>query len=153
MARKYFITTGSQSVSAVQDMLELVAASGKPVRIWEAHITKQGDVTSENLHARIRSGQTTSGSGGGTGVVATPLNPDDSAFAGTVSERNNTTQASAGTIVTRHEQGFNLLSGYHFVATREDEAIKITAGERFTLELIVAPAAARNMIATLLIEE
>lgn len=153
MGRLYSVVFDAVAVTAAQDLFEVVAASGKPVTLHSLRIGQSsdaGDAQDEQLRIRIRSGQTTSGSGGTT-PTPVPLNPGDAAFGGTT-EVNNTTQASAGTIVTHLSDAWNVRAGYVWCPTPE-ERIGLAAGGRLTVELPAAPADSITLSGTLVFEE
>jgi hypothetical protein len=134
-----FAYTGNANV----DLSEITAAAGKPLVILGFDIGQTsdvGDTAEEILLLTIKSGQTTSGSGGS---AATPVNTDQSGGAASfAAEQANTTKASAGTIVSHG-------SGWHWnvrmpltVRFTQEEQILLPAGTRSTLEV---PAAADSL--------
>jgi hypothetical protein len=101
MGRLYTAQFNAVAVTAQQDFFEVVAPADAIVVIHEfglSQVTEVGDAAEEMLSVLMKSGQTTSGSGGTT-PTGIPIELGDAAFGGTV-EANNTTKASAGTIVT-----------------------------------------------------
>jgi hypothetical protein len=99
--------------------------------------TETGDAMEEQLNILIKSGQTTSGSGGGT-VAANSLSFGDAAAESTC-EQNNTTKASAGTIVTHHAFWWNVRMPFDYIWT-PDTTIILPPSRRLTVELVGAPA-------------
>lgn len=146
---KYWVTTGFQTVSAAQDLIEVVAPADAVVLIHEVHIGQSSDgasADSEMLQTSIIRGHTTSGSGGGSATV-TPLETGQPAAGGTY-ERNNTTQAStSGVTVTT--DAFNVLNGYAAVF---DPAIVVSPSQRCVITLS-APADALTLHARALVDE
>ena len=137
----YYAAFKNVSVSAIQDLFEVLAPSNAPVEILRMHFSQNTSETSEQLQLEFRvvSGSPTSGSGGST---VTPEPADRAvtrAFAGTV-EANNTTQLTGGTTELTWAEGFNVLSGFEWRATPED-VIRIAASETFVIELPTAPGA------------
>jgi hypothetical protein len=102
------------------------------------------------LRVRIRAGQTTVGSGG-TAPTPVPLNVTDAA-AGFTARVNDTTQASAGTIVTLMIDNWNIRTGYVWIPP-EDMRIELTGGRRLTFELPAAPADSITCSGTMYVEE
>jgi hypothetical protein len=114
--RTYAIHFANVAVTAVQDLLEINAASNKPIELVSLCLGQSsdaGDAQDEMLRIEIGRGNTTSGSGGGT-VTPSPMNPDDAA-AGFTAETNNTTQATGGTRAILHADTFNVRAGYQFM--------------------------------------
>lgn len=148
MSRMYTAIVEDQSVSVAQDLLSIVAPSTRIVVIHkliigQTGIADYGDAQAEGVKIRIRSGQTTVGSGGAA-VTAVPISFGDTAFAGTV-RRNDTTQASAGTIVTHHVDSWNVQAGYPFIWTPETRMV-LPPSRRMTFEIPTAPADALSLV-------
>src|SRR5688500_6149223 len=127
------------SVTAIQDLFEIVAAAGGPLRIHAIYLGQTsdvGDAAEEILRVRILRGHTTSGSGGST-VTPAPLRSAGTAFGGTC-EANNTTPATAGSPVTCHVDAFNIRAGWVYVPTPETR-IEVAASERIVINMPAAP--------------
>jgi hypothetical protein len=154
MGRKYSLSFSAVSVSAAQDLFELVAATGKPIAIHEIRIgqtSDAGDAQDEMLQVSLIRGHATSGSGGTGSLTPASLNANDSACGITDAEINNTTVASTGTPVTVLTDAFNVRSGWLYMPTPECRPI-IAAGTRFNVR-ITAPADAVTMSGTVTFEE
>ncbi len=153
MSRIYTAVFESVTVAALQDFFEVVSAADSITRLRSCVLTQEnivGDTAEEMLAVVIQTGATTSGSGGST-VTPTP-NLGDAAFGGVV-EANNTTEASAGTIVNRHRESFNLRVGFYY-RPEEKEMIDISPSARLTITLInTTPAGNITMNGTIVIEE
>lgn len=126
--------------TAQVDLLEAVANSAKPLVLLELHLSQSSEVSDaqeEQLVIHVKSGQTTSGSGGNAAASA---NPTDSA--GSASsfqfETHNTTKASTGTIVTHLSQSWNVRGPLDLVFTELSQLI-FAAGRRMTIELGTTP--------------
>lgn len=119
--RLYTVRTGFQTVSAAQDLIELLAGTTTPFLLHYLGISQSsdaGDAEAELLQVALKrgSGSYTSGSGGGALTVVKHLLGDAAdAFAG--EERNNTTQATAGTgaLGTLFEEAMNVQAGWQFL--------------------------------------
>lgn len=99
-ARIYTVGFDGVAVTAAVDLIELDAATDKPIEVigWDiSQSSDVGDAAEEILRYKWVRGNTTSGSGGGT-ATPRPANISDAA-AGFTCETNNTTAASAGTAV------------------------------------------------------
>lgn len=117
MGRVILFDTGYQTVSAAQDLLELLLASGQAAVVHSVRVMQSSDEASseaELLQVNVKraSGSYTSGSGGGS-ATAVKNNLADSAHGLSGTERNNTTQAAAGSgaLETVEPGVFNVLAG------------------------------------------
>jgi hypothetical protein len=141
------------AVTAQQDLFELVAPSDAIVMIHAIELsqsTEVGDAAEEGLSILLKSGSTTSGSGGTTPTPA-PVQLGDAAFGGTC-EANNTTKASNGTIVTHYSWNWNVRTEFVRIFTPEARPI-LTPSRRCTLELATTPADSVTMSGTIVFEE
>ncbi|MGH7525933.1 MAG: hypothetical protein ACREMX_04450 [Gemmatimonadales bacterium] len=153
MGRKYTAQFTGVAVTAQQDLFELNAPSDAVVVVHELHLsqsTEVGDAQEEGLSILLKSGQTTSGSGG-SAPTAVPVEFGDAAFGGTV-EVNNTTKASAGTIVTHHPWNWNVRMPFDKIWTPETRPI-LSPSRRATVELATTPADSITMSGSMTIEE
>lgn len=142
MARQYSVSFTSVAATAAQDLFEITAATGKPVRIngWcISQSTEVGDAAEEGLSILVRRGSsaTTSGSGGSSATPAIQDSADTAA--GATVEVNNTTRMSGGTITTLEALNWNVRAPFLMIYTPEMKP-RITPGDRLTIELATAPA-------------
>ncbi len=145
--RVYSVSFEEISISAVQDLFQVIAAAGKPIRIIGFVLGQRTLTTTENLGILIHRG-TTNGSGGGSPTPA-PLNPSDSAAAFTA-ETNNTTQATEGTIL--HGATWNVVGPFIWLPPPE-MWIDATGGGEIVVELQTAPSGAMTAYGTLYVME
>lgn len=154
MSRVYAISFVDIAITAAQDLFEVVAGANNPVvplSLQLGQLLDAGDSEEEFLNLRFRSGQTTSGSGGGTPTVGQQV--DDAAESFTV-ERNNTTQASSGTIETKMQDVWNIRQPYMRIFTEEEQKLfKLAGGERGTFELNDTPGDSITCSGTLIVKE
>lgn len=153
--RCYRIPFTDISVSAAQDLFEVISDSTKVTRIKELHLSQSsdpGEAAEELLRIQLKSGSTIGGSGGSS-VTPTPLHLGDPAFAGTAA-RNNTTQAthSFGSFDIHEAFTFNTRMGLVRVFTPQTW-ITIPPSQAFLVDLIAAPADALTMSGVLVVEE
>jgi hypothetical protein len=156
--RMYTASFKGVAVTAVQDLFEVLAATGKPVCIHGFSIAQSSDVGDAGeeilrLTTNRGVGSVTSGSGGTTATVV-PLDVNDTAFGGTV-ECNNTTAMAvgSGTLTELEAHCMNVRVPYVFWYTPETRPI-IAPGNRWTLELdTTAPADSLTMSGTIWLEE
>lgn len=153
MSGVYTVQFNGVAVTAAQDLFELVAASGKPIVILGftlSQTTELGDAAEEALSILLKSGQSTSGSGGSS---PTPVANDSTmAAASFAAEANNTTKASSGTIVTHGSWAWNIRQPLDVLFTQEQQLV-MAASRRCTLELVGAPADSVTMSGTIWIQE
>jgi hypothetical protein len=143
----YSISFEEVSVSAAQDLFEIVAPADCAVVLHAVYVSQVDSTTSEMLSLLFHLGST-SGSGGTT-PTAHPLALGDAAFGGTV-EVNNTSQSTEGNIL--HSDCFNVLNGYVYLPTPETRIV-ISPSDRLIVELQEAPDSALTMYGTAIIEE
>lgn len=151
--RMYSVVFSGVAITAQQDLFEITAAAGKPCVIHSIELeqsTEVGDAQEEGLAILLKDGQTTSGSGGSAPTPA-PVNITDAA-AGFVAEVNNTTKASAGTIVTKRAWNWNERIPFLKIFTPETRPF-IAGGARMTVELGTTPGDSVTASGTMMIEE
>jgi len=149
----YTAVFNNVAVTAIQDLFELVAPADSVVLLHDIHLSQNtdvGDAAEEVLRIELTSGHTTSGSGGAA-VTPVPVSLGDAAFGGTC-EANNTTQASAGTIVTKYVWNWNIRVGFDKIFTPETRPV-ISPSARMCLELPAAPADSVTMSGSITFEE
>ena len=153
MSGTYTVVFNAVAVTAQQDLIEVTAASTKPlvlVGFCLSQSSEVGDAQEEGLNILVKSGATTSGTGGS---AYTPVPNDASqAAAGFAAEINNTTKASTGTIVTHYAHNWNVRGPLDIVLP-EPMQIILTAGRRLTIELATTPADSITMSGTAVFQE
>ena len=153
MGRYYNLPLVRTAVTAAVDLAEILTAATHICVIHGIDLsqsTEVQDAAEEMLQLAWKSGQTTSGSGGNTGVTPIPILLGDAAHGMTV-ETFNTTKASAGTIVTHKLWDWNLRVPFEKIFTPEHRLI-IPPSTRATLELVAAPADSTTIGGQILIE-
>jgi hypothetical protein len=155
--RQYSVKFSAVTVSAAQDLFEILSATDRITKILGWHLMQKsdvGDAAEEILRVlTVRGiGSVTSGSGG-TAPTAQPVCDGDSAFGGTP-EVNNTTRMAvgSGTLEELEEYGWNVrIPWTHYYTPELCPVIK--AGNRWTLALPAAPGDAIDVSGTLWLEE
>lgn len=130
------------AVTAAVDLMEVVGHSTRPYIWLELHLyqlTELGDAAEEQLNLALKSGQTTSGSGGNAAASANATEGGSGATSGFTFETLNTTKASAGTIITHYTWGWNVRGPLDVIFTELAQSVQ-AAARRSTLELVAAPA-------------
>ena len=153
MGRIYTIQFNGVAVTAQQDLFEIVAPSSAIVAIHEIGLgqtTEVGDAEEEMFSLLLKSGSTTSGSGGTT-PTPVPLLIGDAA-AGLTAEVNNTTKATVGTIVTHHAWAWNVRVPFQVIWTPETRPV-LAPSRRGTLELATTPADSAALNGYMIVEE
>jgi len=152
MPAVYSLPISAVAVTAVQDILEILAPSVRSTRLLRVVIDQTGLTASELLRVTIKlvTGAPTSGSGGGT---VTPV-PPNSLFgsSGLTVERNNTTRISGGTQTIYADKTFNVLAGFDWVASRDEEAPESPGAAYHVIGLETAPSASMNLSGYALVE-
>lgn len=156
MGRMFAISTGFQTVSAAQDLLEIQVPATEILVLHSITISQSSDEASsesELLQVALKraSGSYTSGSGGSS---ATPAKLEfGSASTGLTVERNNTSQAAAGSgaLTTIHEDAMQVLSGWNYTPTPEIRPI-LSPSQALVVS-IEAPADALTLCCIAIVEE
>ena len=156
MGRMYSVPFSAVSVSAAQDLFEVLASTAKPIVLHEIIIAQSsdyGDAAAEGLGILVKkaTGSYTSGSGGST--VTPAKHSTNDAAAGPTAEINNTSQASAGSgaLTTIRAEAFNVQAGWQYLPPPEAR-ITFLPAEAIVVS-ITAPADAVTMSGTLVFEE
>jgi len=155
VGRIYTIDTGFQSVSAVQDLLEVVVPADAVMLLHSVQIDQTSDVTAadaESLIATFKRGISNTSGSGGASVTPEKLQSGDAA-AGITAERNNTTQAVAGggSLATLWTDAFDVLAGYEKTFTPELRPV-FSPSQSLIISL-AAPADALTLRALVTVEE
>ncbi len=148
--RIIILDTGYQSVSVVQDLLEIKLGTGQAGFLLRAKIMQSSEeaaTEAEEIQVNVKKATSTftSGSGGGTATVVTPSNSVAHGLA--TIERNNTTQAvvNTGTLDILEPGVLNVLAGeWEFTPTPE-MTYPIGPSEAVILSVDEAPADAITM--------
>src|SRR5262245_50742145 len=117
MGQRYVVSFDAVSVSAAQDLFELNVASTRVVIIHSLYLgqtSDMGDAAAEALKVQFITGHSSSGSGGST---PTPAAIQGGPSAASTCEANNTTIASSGTAVTKHQDVWNVQLPYQYRPT------------------------------------
>lgn len=140
MARIYTSVFEAVAVTAVQDLLSIVAGTNTPVLLHEfglSQTTELADAAEEILRIRLQAGFTVAGSVG-TAPSMHARDVDDGAAAATV-RANDTTQANSGTIVTHGVWGWNVRVPFQQIWTPELRPY-FKGARRAAIQLVAAPA-------------
>jgi hypothetical protein len=149
IGRRVTIKTGYQTVSAIQDLLEVKLGTGQAGFVLRAKVVQKSDEASteaEELEVSVKraSGAYTSGTGGAAATVVKGQTGDAAHGLATVQRNNITTQVSGGTVDTIESGVFNVLAGEWEVAYTPELMIPIGPSEAAVLS-IEAPADALTL--------
>jgi len=153
MARIYTAQFNAVAATVQQDLFEILAGSNNGATILRLKLSqnnKTGDANEAEFLILIKSGQTTTGSGG-TAPSKVVRDSDDAASNATVAA-NNTTKASAGTIVTHYADNWNIRSPYDFIFMPEERPF-LKGGRRGTVELATTPGSSTTISGTIVWSE
>jgi len=144
--------SGALTVKA--DLAAIVAHATKQcvlLALSLSQTTRGTDAQEEILELIVRSGQTTVGSGG---TVPTPvqLDPVGGGAAGFTARTLDTTQASAGTILTHYRWNWNVRGPFDMILP-EPMQIIFGAGRRLTFELNEAPSTSMTFSGFVVVQE
>lgn len=141
------------AVSLAQDVWEILTPTNSRVAIREVRLgqySDAGDVAAEILAVKFYVGVSSSGSGGSTITTTPNIHRHTGApSAGSVVERNNTTQSSGGTLIW--SEAWNIQAPFVWKPD-PDERIILEANTRFAVTL-TAPADEITLNGTLVFEE
>lgn len=155
LGRVVIVDTGYQSVSAAQDLLEVKLGAAQAGFLLAARVMQSSEEPSteaEELQVSVKraAGAFTSGSGGGAATVVKGQS-GDAAHGLATTERNNTTQAAAGsgTLEAVDAGAFNVLAGELNFDYGPELMVPLGPSEAVVLSLDEAPADAITMRAVL----
>lgn len=157
IGQTYSISFANITVSAAQDLFEILPPADASVAILKAEVGQQtdyGDAAAEGLELRFVRGEGTITNGsGGTNITPAPLQSGFAA-AGSTTDRNNTTimAVGTGTLTTLYATAFNIQIGWLYQPTPA-EMIVVSGGDALTLELVGAPADAIDVSASIIFAE
>jgi hypothetical protein len=140
MARgRYEVRMDSIAVTAAKTLVSIAAPSTAILEVVRCAITTRA-TTSEGSQAQIIRGTT-----GGTNTSSTPVLLAAFAASGATGGSNHT--AEPGSAAVHRSEGFNLVSGWQWVALDEEGRIVVPPSGVLAVKLNVAPAASTTMSA------
>lgn len=154
MSGIYTVQFNGVAATVQQDLFELVAHASKQcvlLGISISQTTEVGDAQEEELSILVKSGQTTSGSGG-TSATPVALDTSSTQAAGFTAEVNNTTKASVGTISTHYSYNWNVRMPFDIILPDTMQLI-FGAGKRVTIELASTPADSITLSGFVVVQE
>lgn len=153
MSGIYTVQFTDVAVTVQQDFFEITGSATQPFIILGWGISQNtdfGDAQEEGLNIILKSGQTSSGTGGS---APSKVALDGTApAAGFAAEANNTTKASGGTIVTHYPYNWNVRTPIDIWYPDMHQPI-MAAARRATLELAKTPADSITVSGYIIIQE
>lgn len=152
MSRHYKVTFENVLVSAVQDLVQIIGATGKIVKVKEVNVScvDTSLATGQMLQLRCRflPATVTNGSGGSS---PTPAAMAGDSAASLTAKANSTTQATtSGTAVVHRTDGCHLFTGYTYSFP---VPVEVGPSESFTFELNNAVSGTVHLSGGALVEE
>jgi hypothetical protein len=134
----------STAITAAVDIFEILAAAGKPIRIWGWELgqtTEVGDAQEQFLALALKlvTGAPTSGSGGPTAPLFREVGGPNDTDAATTIEIWNTTKLTGGTSVELATFSWPVRAGHVWTAPDERFAWTVPADEHLVLEMLSTP--------------
>lgn len=152
MSEIFTIVCENVAVSAVQDILAAYAAATKKLRCLGIELAANGQTTVGNYPIRLRRAEATVTPGtGGTTPTPNNVNPGGAAASFTA-HANDTSQATAGTVIDVVASQFNPINGYYWEPPTRGEPPGADLSDAFILSLDGAPSGI-NVSATMWLEE
>lgn len=153
MPRPYEVTFENVLVSAAQDLVTILGATGKICRILRAWVTSVDTtlVTSQQIQLRGRflPATLTAGSGGTT-PTPRPTDPGDAAASFTAHVNDTTKTTTSGTATTLEENGCHLYQGFDKTFARPPI---VGPSEAFVFELLSTVSGTVHMSGGVEVEE
>ncbi len=153
MPRTYSITFEGVTVSAAQDLVQVIGAAGKTVKVLRQWVscTDTTLATGQMLELRSRflPATVTNGSGGSS-PAAQALDPGDAAPSVTAKSNSTTPATTSGTAVKLEENGCHLYTGYDYWFPRPPV---IGPSESFVFELLSTVSGTVHLSGGVLVEE
>jgi hypothetical protein len=154
MPRTYEVTFEKVAVSAVQDLVEVIGAAGKMLRVkrqWVSCVDVSPLPAAQMLALRgsYLPATVTHGTGGSS-PTPRPTDPGDTAASFTAKANSTAPATTSGTKATQEEGGGHIYSGYEKTFTAPPI---IGPNESYVFELITAPSGSLTLSGGVEVEE
>jgi hypothetical protein len=137
MGRRYKVTFEGVAVTAAQDLVTVIGASGKIVRVlrcWVANTdTTLATAQMLQLRQRLFTTATITAGSGGTTPTPTKIDPGDAAASFTAHVNDTTKTSTTGTVTIVDEDGCHIYAGYDKVAL---SPVPVGPSEYYVFELL-----------------
>ena len=154
MGRKYWVDLTPTAVTLAVDLLEILPADDKPIKIVSLALGQSsdvGDAQDEVISVYWLRGNTGVGAGG-SAVTPRPCGLSDVA-AGFAAKAFNTTPAASGTSVILPRHAFNVRGGIERPYTPDEMFETSQANTSLVLRMAAAPADSLTIFGSVCVEE
>jgi len=155
MPRTYDVSFENVAVSAAQDLVTILGATGKMVKIKRMRVCSTDTTipTAQMLQLRARFLPATVSAGSG-GSTPTPrqLDPGDAAASLTAHTNDTSKSTTSGTALILEEIGAHIYSGYDFTYP-QDARPTVGPSEAFVFELLSTVSGTVHMSGGITVEE
>ena len=153
MPRTYSVTFEEVACTAAQDLVQIIGAAGKTLRILRQYVAMTDTSPPTNQQFAIRSrflpATVTNGSGGSS-PTPRPFDPGDASASFTAKANSTTPATTNGTAAILEENGCNSFAGYDYMFPRPPI---IGPSESFVFELLAAPSGTPHLSGGVIVEE
>lgn len=153
MGRFYTVTFEQVSVTAAQDLFQIIGASNKVLRIHSVSVADTDTTLDTNqqlaLRCRLLPATVTNGSGG-SAPTPQPFEPGDAAASFTAKANSTTKATTGGTASVIWEDGCNVYGGYNLPFESYPIVIPSTS---FVFELLSTVSGTCQLSGTCVVEE
>lgn len=153
MPRSYSVSFQKVSVTAVQDLLQIIGAAGKTLKIKEVWVASVDSVLPTAQMMALRCSfvpATVTNGSGGSAPTPVAIDPGDAAASFTAKANSTTPATSTNTIVRLKQDGAHLSAGYSYSFAAPPV---IGPSESFVFELITAPTSTWVLSGGAVVEE
>jgi hypothetical protein len=153
MARRYSVVFSAVSVSAAQDLFQIIGAAGKILRIISVSLADVDTTlpTNQQLSLRCRFlPATVSNGSGGSAPTPQPFDPGDAAASFTAKANSTSKATTSGTAVVLLDDGCNIYAGYAYPFSAPPI---VGPSESFVFELLSTVSGTLSMSGTCIVEE
>lgn len=155
MSRQYDINFENVTVTLPQDLSSVLGVAGKVLRLVRARVgmTNTAIATAQGLQLRVRMATATLTLGsGGTAATPRPLDPGDTAEAGTARVNDTTKATTSGAFTILEETGVHIYTGYDYTWP-SDARPSIGGAGGFVFELLSTVSGAVALSGGIRVEE
>jgi hypothetical protein len=153
MPRAYSVVFSGVSVTAAQDLFQIIGAAGKTLKVKRIALSDVDTTLPAGQMLQLRARflpATVSNGSGGSSPTPQPMDPGDAAASFTAKANNTSKATTSGTAVVLYAGGCHLFSGLDYSFTKEPI---IGPSEAFVFELLSTVSATCIMSGQVDVEE
>jgi hypothetical protein len=153
MPRTYAVTFEQVVCGAPQDLIQIIGASGKTLKILRQFVSLTDTSPPSNQQFAVRSrflGATVTNGSGGSSPTPKPFDPGDAAASFTAKANSTTPATSSGTVNILEENGCNSFAGYDYMFPVPPI---IGPSESFVFELLSTPVGSPHLSGGVIVQE